>query len=186
MPPEPGREEMEEIGNAIAAGNIIQAIKLYRGITGSGLRESKEFIEKLRDELRVAQPERFAVAARGGLHAAQVMIFWMLWLGMLGCVITIYSILKSQVTAHDIHPRGMVWLAGAIPVFLSVAVRWAVLPRLARFRTALACFIVGLALAEATCFQGVFIFPLHGEQLFAFGLAGMLQFAPVFTRKLTL
>lgn len=175
---------MEEIGNAIAAGNIIQAIKLYRGITGSGLRESKEFIEKLRDELRVAQPERFA-AARSGLRAAQVMIFWMLWIGMLCSVIALYSILKSQVVAHDINSRGMVWLAGAIPVFISVVIRWAVLPRFTRYTSALSSFIVGIAFADSTCFQGLFLFPTHKDQLFALSMAGMLQFAPVFARKLT-
>lgn len=59
MPSEPTPEQMKQIGDAIAAGKKIEAIKLYRGVTGSGLKESKDFIDKLEVELRAKEPSRF-------------------------------------------------------------------------------------------------------------------------------
>src|ERR1700677_1432120 len=126
MPQDPTREEMEQIGNAIAAGNAIQAIKLYREITGCGLVESKDFIDKLTDELRASQPERFS--ARPASPNTQVLVFWILWFSFVVGETIIYTILSKQpVHRQDFNPS--LWIAGAVPVILSTINRWMILPR---------------------------------------------------------
>ncbi len=52
-------EEMEQVRAAIFAGRKIEAIKLYREASGAGLKDAKDFVEALEDELRKAAPERF-------------------------------------------------------------------------------------------------------------------------------
>lgn len=41
---------MREIRQALAEENTLMAIKIYKDATGSGLRESKDFIIRLRDK----------------------------------------------------------------------------------------------------------------------------------------
>jgi hypothetical protein len=47
------------------ASRKIEAIKLVREATGCGLKEAKEFVEKLGDELYAKEPQKFASAPRG-------------------------------------------------------------------------------------------------------------------------
>ncbi len=74
-----------EIRDAIFAGQKIEAIKLYRDLTGKGLKESKDFIEALTEELRVSSPEKFTAAPAGGCGTAAALVLvvpaiaWLLW-----------------------------------------------------------------------------------------------------------
>lgn len=70
-----------------------------------------------------------------------------------------------------------------MPVVLSVVVRWLVLPRAVIPQLALPLFIVGIALAEATCFFGLFIFPEHKQALVLTSALGIFQFIPLFARR---
>ena len=47
---------------AIYGGRKIEAIKLVREAAGCGLKEAKEFVEKLAAELYVKEPQKFAAA----------------------------------------------------------------------------------------------------------------------------
>ena len=58
-PPSPELPKIEQIKQALFAGQKIAAIKIYREHTNSGLAEAKTAIEKLEAELRVTQPEKF-------------------------------------------------------------------------------------------------------------------------------
>ena len=51
------QEEIDRLGEMIFAGQKIEAIKVYKEITGMGLRESKEFIDDLEAQLREENPE---------------------------------------------------------------------------------------------------------------------------------
>jgi hypothetical protein len=51
--PEPGPDEDPRIIEQIKKGNLIEAIKIHRELTGSGLAESKEAVEKLKTKLRL-------------------------------------------------------------------------------------------------------------------------------------
>ena len=54
------QQEVEAIGDALASGKKIEAIKIYREATGKGLKESKESIEALIPKLKEHDPDRFA------------------------------------------------------------------------------------------------------------------------------
>jgi hypothetical protein len=53
--------DLREIRDAIFAGRTIEAIKLYRQYTKSGLKEAKHAVEELEKKLRSESPERFLV-----------------------------------------------------------------------------------------------------------------------------
>ena len=56
----------EAVDAEILAGRNIQAIKLYRGTHGGGLKEAKEAVEARASELRKKMPEKFAPAGKAG------------------------------------------------------------------------------------------------------------------------
>lgn len=58
-------EQRQAILEAIYGARKIEAIKLVRDATGCGLKESKEFVEKLSAELHAKEPEKFAAAPAG-------------------------------------------------------------------------------------------------------------------------
>jgi len=51
------QEDISRLSELVLAGQKIEAIKIYKEITGMGLRESKEFIDDLEDQLREENPE---------------------------------------------------------------------------------------------------------------------------------
>lgn len=56
---------IEEIKSALYQGRKIDAIKLYRQVSGQGLKEAKDFVEGLEEELRASDPARFVTRPRG-------------------------------------------------------------------------------------------------------------------------
>ena len=66
---------VEAVTEALANGEKIMAIKIYRDATGKGLRDAKEFIEQLTPRLLEQDPERFAKMAKStsGCGAAALM-----------------------------------------------------------------------------------------------------------------
>ncbi len=58
-------KDIGQISDALLAGRKINAIKIYREATGSGLMEAKEFIEKLEDDLREEYPDKFPGRGKG-------------------------------------------------------------------------------------------------------------------------
>lgn len=53
-------EQMQKIEEALAAGQKIDAIAVYREATGLGLAESKDAIEALQAKLKEQNPGKFA------------------------------------------------------------------------------------------------------------------------------
>jgi ribosomal protein L7/L12 len=76
-------DQIARIETAIFAGEKIKAIKIYREANGTGLRESKEFIDALEAELRQIEPERFTVPQAKGCGVAVICL-----LGLLAIVIS--------------------------------------------------------------------------------------------------
>jgi hypothetical protein len=64
-PGDPPKDAYQQVQAALFAGNKIEAIKVYRGMTGRGLKESKDFVEALEAELRVESPELFTAPPGG-------------------------------------------------------------------------------------------------------------------------
>lgn len=57
---EPTKEQIEQIGDALAAGGRISAIKIYREVTGKGLKDAKDFIDTLIPALIEQDPEKYS------------------------------------------------------------------------------------------------------------------------------
>jgi hypothetical protein len=81
-------EQRQAFAEALYAGRKIEAIKQLRELSGLGLKQSKEIIERLEAELRAAHPERFAAppTKSGGcllllilLFPVAVLIWFFLW-----------------------------------------------------------------------------------------------------------
>lgn len=77
-------DKKSEIAEAIFAERKIEAIKIYREATGQGLAESKEFIEKLSDELREKSPEKFKPLSSSS-GCGSTALFFLAALGGIAC-----------------------------------------------------------------------------------------------------
>ncbi len=64
MSQQPNPTEMDRVNQALFAGRLIEAIKIYRSATGCGLKEAKDFVEALEARLRAEVPERFTAPPR--------------------------------------------------------------------------------------------------------------------------
>lgn len=61
----PTPEQIQQIADAIAKNQKIEALKLYRSFTGSDLKSSKEFIETLALQLNAKDPARYPAMPAG-------------------------------------------------------------------------------------------------------------------------
>jgi hypothetical protein len=52
-------EQIATLSACIFQGRKIEAIKLYRGMTGLGLKEAKDAVEELDRSLRASSPDKF-------------------------------------------------------------------------------------------------------------------------------
>ena len=60
-------DQLSAIRNSLFQGRKIEAIKLYRKATGTGLADAKDAVDKLEQELKTSSPEKFSSApARKG------------------------------------------------------------------------------------------------------------------------
>jgi hypothetical protein len=58
-------DDAEQINALVFTGRRIEAIKIYRKLSGKDLKESKDFVDALEAELRVSCPEQFTVPPGG-------------------------------------------------------------------------------------------------------------------------
>ena len=68
-------EQKQSFAEAVYAGNKITAIKQLREVSGLDLKDSKEIIDRLESELRVAHPERFARSRKSGCFVLLILMF---------------------------------------------------------------------------------------------------------------
>jgi hypothetical protein len=117
---------------------------------------------------------------------SRLMVWWIIWASILGGLVAIYLALgrgpRPPVVAKDL----LVNLVGVIPLFVSIVVRWLVLPRLTNFMRAFITSIIGMSLAEACGLLGIFLGGPYREDLFVLGFLGVAQFVPLFARRLLL
>jgi len=73
-PPDLTPEQRQALAEALYAGRKIEAIKQLRELSGLGLKESKELIDKLEAELRTVHPERFKAKSSKGSCAVALLI----------------------------------------------------------------------------------------------------------------
>ncbi|QDU55207.1 ribosomal protein L7/L12 [Aeoliella mucimassa] len=58
-------ETRDQITECLFAGRKIEAIKLYRDATGTGLKEAKDFVDTLSASLREEYPEKMPAEGSG-------------------------------------------------------------------------------------------------------------------------
>ncbi len=73
MADEPTKEQIKQIGESLAAGKKIEAIKIYREATGKGLKEAKDFVEILAAKLAKENPEKYGEVSRGSGCASVIL-----------------------------------------------------------------------------------------------------------------
>ena len=114
----------------------------------------------------------------------RLLVFWIVWGSILAGLVLIYVMLGrgpvNPVVAADLTVN----LAGFVPLFVSVVVRWLVLPRCREVMMVLPIYIVGLALAEACGLMGIFLGGPYRESLFVLGVLGVTSYVPLFAKRL--
>lgn len=94
-------------------------------------------------------------------------------------IVVIYVFLHKPVPSFSANEPTF-WQLGLLPALISGAIRWSLLPAFKSAEKALPFFIMGIALAEMSCFLGIFIFPSHQAQLFVASFVGIFQFIPTY------
>lgn len=113
----------------------------------------------------------------------RLMVWWVIWGAMLSGVCLIYAVLgRGPVAAAASNPFAN--LAGLVPLFVSIVLRWLVLPRYTDGQRALVVFILGCALAESAAILGIFLGGPYRDDLFLLGVLGIVQFVPFYARRL--
>ena len=117
---------------------------------------------------------------------ARLLIWWAIWASTLGFLILLFLVfgmgkpLPVSVSTGDL-PRN---LAGIVPLFISIVIRWLILPRYTEEGRALVLFIVGLALAEACGVLGLFLGGPYRDSLWVLGVLAVGQYLPFYAKKL--
>lgn len=112
-------------------------------------------------------------------------IWWIIWAMILFGLVAIYFVLgRRPLPAAATAGQSLTGLVGLVPLFVSIVIRWLVLPRFGSLQRAFPLYIVGLALAEGCGILGLFLGGAYRDDLFALGVLGVAQYVPVFARKL--
>ncbi len=110
--------------------------------------------------------------------------WWILWVAVLAALVILYVFLGRGPLPPPSRSDLVVNLAGFVPLFVSIVVRWLVLPRFTNLTTAFPMFIVGIALAEACGIMGIFLGGPYRDALWVLGLLGIGQYVPLFAHRL--
>jgi hypothetical protein len=116
----------------------------------------------------------------------QLLVWWIIWAAILSGLVVIYLAFAA---GRPLPPGGdpaelPLNLAGVVPLFVSIVLRWLVLPRLVEPVRALVLFIAGVSLAEACGLLGIFLGGPYRDMLFLLGLLGIVQWVPFYARKI--
>ena len=113
----------------------------------------------------------------------QQLVMWVLWFAFLQGIILFRVFLAKPLPPGSIPPPdAFPWGVSLMPALLSSVIRWQLLPRAQQAQQGLVYMILGIALAEATCFFGLFLTPSKLNLLFAASFLGVFQFAPLWAR----
>lgn len=117
---------------------------------------------------------------------APLFIWWIIWGAVLGGLVLLYVFLGRGPVEPVTETGDLLFnLVGLVPLFVSIVIRWLVLPRFNDLKRAFPIFIAGLALAEACGILGIFLGGPFRDDLFVLGVLGVLQFVPVSVGRMT-
>lgn len=112
------------------------------------------------------------------------LVLWVIWFAFLNGVIFYRLFLAKDPAAGAPPPAdAFPWAYSLLPVLLSGAVRWTLLPLARDARQALVYMVLGIALAEVTCFFGIYLTPSKLNLLCGASFIGVFQFAPTWAAR---
>ncbi len=118
----------------------------------------------------------------GKIAGPLLKIWWIVWAGILVGLVAIYVALGRSQPPPAPAANPFANLVGLIPLFVSIVIRWLVMPRYTDLKSAFPMFIAGLALAEACGLLGIFLGGPYRDDLFVLGVLGIFQFMPFFAK----
>ncbi|HEX7631028.1 MAG TPA: hypothetical protein VF388_02760 [Lacunisphaera sp.] len=115
----------------------------------------------------------------------QLLVWWTFWAASLAGVLMIYFTIVGQKPLPPVSKENpLQGLIGVVPLFVSIVIRWLVVPRGADPKRAFVLFIVGVALAESCAILGMFLGGPYRDSLFVLGVLGITQYVPFYAKKL--
>ncbi len=114
---------------------------------------------------------------------AQLLVWWIIWVSILVGLMVVYAFLGRGPVKPAAVGDLLVNLSGVVPLFVSIVIRWLVLPRFTDIKLAFPMFVTGLALAEGCGILGIFLGGPYREDLFILGVLGIAQFMPFFAKQ---
>ncbi|MBX3737681.1 MAG: hypothetical protein KF715_13370 [Candidatus Didemnitutus sp.] len=121
----------------------------------------------------------------GASRMPPLKVWWIIWgaiLVSLGAIWWSVGFLKLPAAAA--HKNPFYDLVSLVPLFVSIVVRWLVLPRYTDGARAFVVFVAGIALAEVAGILGIFLGGPYRDDLFLLGALGIAQFVPLYTKRL--
>jgi hypothetical protein len=116
---------------------------------------------------------------------AKLLVWWIIWGAILGGLVVLYAVYGYGRPLPKPDGRDLFLnLAAVVPLFVSIVIRWLVLPRFTGLTRALPLFIVGIALAEGCGILGLFLGGPYRDALWFMGFLGVAQYVPLFARRL--
>lgn len=118
-------------------------------------------------------------------NRAKILVWWTVWASVLSGLTIIYLVCGRMrpLPANLPVDKILTGLVGVVPLFVSVVIRWLVLPRYSEMNRAFVMFVIGLLLAEVGGVLGVFLGGPYRDDLFALGIFGVVQFIPIFAKN---
>src|SRR5471032_2946788 len=108
-------------------------------------------------------------------------LWWIIWAALLvGLGLVYLGLGRVRFAGPAANPFAN--LVGFVPLFVSIIIRWLVLPRYRDLRLAFPLFIIGLALAAGGGLLGIFRGGPYRDELAVLGMLGVAQFMPFFAR----
>lgn len=116
---------------------------------------------------------------------ARLKLWWIVWAASLPWVALLQVVIPRSAAVPATQAADLlVQLAGVVPLFVSIVIRWLALPRFTSLTGAFPLYLAGLALAETCGMLGIFLGGPYRDALFLLSGLGLLQFAPLFARQL--
>jgi hypothetical protein len=116
---------------------------------------------------------------------SRLKVWWITWALVLIWLLLAYSALtRGKPLPAPTKDNSLTGLIAVVPLFVSIVIRWLVLPRATDPNRAFVLFIVGIALAEGCGILGTVFGGPYRDSLFVLGGLGIAQYVPFYARKL--
>lgn len=120
----------------------------------------------------------------GPADRQMLLVWWIAWAAILGGLVILYLFLGRGPVQPSPAGDILLNLVALVPLFVSIVIRWLVLPRFGDLKRAFPLYLAGLALAEACGILGLFLGGAYRDDLFVLGVLGVTQFVPLFARRM--